>query len=184
MSANEANRGGPPSGAVFGREPSGRGNGRLIDITEAAAENEAAERERERQRLDLDDTGEDTEDTEEVEEVEEETASVPAEPMPAAPQPGEPAEPEPEPEPEPVRTERDEPTATAEQALVGDDLDERWHAAKVAFVDDPRQAVERAAELVNEALSGLEERWRDSDDTEALRTAFQHYRAVFDAVRS
>jgi len=175
MSANEANRGGPPSGAVFGREPSGRANGRLIDITEAAAENEAAERER--QRPDLD-------DTEEVEAAEEETASVPAEPVPAAPQPGEPAEPEPEPQPEPVRTGLDEQAAAAEQALAGDELEERWEAAKVAFVDEPRQAVERAAELVNEALSGLEERWRDSDDTEALRTAFQHYRAVFDAVRS
>jgi hypothetical protein len=164
MSANEANRDGPPSGAVFGREPSGR-----VDITEAAAGNAAAERERE--RPDLDDT----------EEIEDETASVPAEPVPAAPQPGEPAEPEPE--PEPVQTELDDSTATAEQALVGDELEERWDAAKIAFVDEPRQAVERAAELVNEALSGLEERWRDGEDTEVLRTAFQHYRAVFDAVR-
>ena len=183
MSADETNRDGPPSGAVFGRESSGRANGHLIDIREAAAENAAAERERE-QRRELDDTRE-MQEIEEAEEAEEtdETGSLPAEPVPAAPPPGGPAEPEPEPEPEPVRSEQDEPTATAERALAGDELNERWDAAKVAFVDDPRQAVERAAELVNEALSGLEERWRDGEDTEALRTAFQHYRAVFDAVR-
>ena len=168
MSANEANRDGPPSGAVFGREPTGRANGHLIDIT------------------DTEETDTEEIETGEIEageiETGEEAASVPAEPVPAAPQPDEPAEPEPE--PEPVRADLDEPAATAEQALAGDELAERWHAAKVGFVDEPRRAVERAAELVNEALSGLEEGWRDGEDTEALRVAFQHYRAVFDAVRS
>jgi len=183
VSANEANRDGPPSGAVFGREPTGRANGHLIDITDTE-ETDTEEIETGEIEAGETDTGEIEAGEIETGEIEtgEEAASVPAEPVPAAPQPDEPAEPEPE--PEPVRADLDEPAATAEQALAGDELAERWHAAKVGFVDEPRRAVERAAELVNEALSGLEEGWRDGEDTEALRVAFQHYRAVFDAVRS
>ncbi len=173
MSTNETNSDDATQGAVFGREPSGRATAtdEIIDITDDDVE------------LDEPTTEPGAVQPDAGADVEAGTEPVPvgvAEP-----------EPEPEPEPQPVAeapgpaTRRVEPAPetveTPEQVLAADELADRWDAAKVVFVDDPRRAVERAAELVNEALSGLEERWRNGN-TEELRTAFQHYRAVFDAV--
>jgi hypothetical protein len=91
------------------------------------------------------------------------------------------AEPEPEAEPE-AEPERAAVVAEAER----DELSEQWDAAKVAFVDEPLRAVERAAALVTKALADLEQGWQSGGEpsTEDLRVAFQRYRAVFEAVRS
>jgi hypothetical protein len=184
MNINETNHDEVPEGAVFGREPSGRAGTHVLDLTgehevaDPTTEPGAVEPDDDTEPIALDpaDLGERPEpaEAEEAGHAEAEEADEPvdrdtgADPPAAADDLPEAAEPEP----------------AVEEALAGDEQEERWDAAKVGFVDEPRQAVERAAELVNEALSRLEERWRDGDDTEALRVAFQHYRAVFDAVRS
>src|SRR5215212_12255331 len=69
---------------------------------------------------------------------------------------------------------------------------ERWTDAQTGFVDEPRQAVERADELVAEAIkrlaesfseerSRLEAQWSRNGDvsTEDLRIALQRYRSFF-----
>lgn len=68
----------------------------------------------------------------------------------------------------------------------------RWDSVQVAFVDEPRQAVEKADELVASAMkrlaevfaeerARLEEQWDrgDSVSTEDLRVALQRYRSFF-----
>ena len=73
------------------------------------------------------------------------------------------------------------------------DFHKRWTDIQTAFVDEPRQAVERADELVAEVIkrladsfarerSRLEGQWGRGDNvsTEDLRVALQRYRAFFD----
>ena len=73
------------------------------------------------------------------------------------------------------------------------DFHKRWTDIQTAFVDEPRQAVERADELVAEVIkrladsfarerSQLEGQWGRGDNvsTEDLRVALQRYRAFFD----
>ena len=73
------------------------------------------------------------------------------------------------------------------------DFHKRWTDIQTAFVDEPRQAVERADELVAEVIkrladsfarerSRLEGPWGRGDNvsTEDLRVALQRYRAFFD----
>lgn len=73
----------------------------------------------------------------------------------------------------------------------------RWDEIQTGFVDDPRQAVERADQLVAEAMkrlaetfanerSNLEGQWSRGDqaDTEDLRVALRRYRAFFDRLLS
>ncbi len=73
------------------------------------------------------------------------------------------------------------------------DFHNRWTDIQTAFVDEPRQAVERADELVAEVIkrladsfarerSQLEGQWGRGDNvsTEDLRVALQRYRAFFD----
>jgi hypothetical protein len=68
----------------------------------------------------------------------------------------------------------------------------RWDEIQTGFVDDPRQAVERADQLVAEAMkrlaetfanerNNLESQWSRGDqvDTEDLRVALRRYRAFF-----
>ena len=68
----------------------------------------------------------------------------------------------------------------------------QWDAVQVAFVDEPRQAVERADSLVAGAMKRLAEMFADerarlegqwdrgdSVSTEELRVALQRYRAFF-----
>ncbi|WP_084963987.1 hypothetical protein [Thermoactinospora rubra] len=70
---------------------------------------------------------------------------------------------------------------------------ERWRDVQSGFVDEPRQAVERADELVEElvvalttSLTGrtneLRDRWKNAgeQDTEQLRRALRDYRAVLE----
>ena len=74
-----------------------------------------------------------------------------------------------------------------------DDLTERWESVQLAFVDEPRQAVEDADRLVNDVTERLLQRfreqrhdlevmWTSGQDvtTEDLRIAFQRYRSFFE----
>jgi hypothetical protein len=69
----------------------------------------------------------------------------------------------------------------------------RWDSIQTGFVDEPRQAVEQADHLVDEAMkklsstftderAGLERQWSQGDDvsTEDLRMALRKYRTFFD----
>ena len=104
-----------------------------------------------------------------------------------------------EPYPDLARQPADDPSATA--PLLDDEtvqpFAERWSDVQARFVDDPRDAVQRADALVSELVreiadrfeqrkTGLEEHWTrgDAPDTEALRQALQQYRALFDRLLS
>lgn len=76
-------------------------------------------------------------------------------------------------------------------------LRSRWEKLQVSFVDEPRLSVERADQLVNDAINelaksftsqreGLEQQWhRDqSVSTEDLRLAFRRYRSFFERLVS
>jgi hypothetical protein len=80
-----------------------------------------------------------------------------------------------------------EPEAEADVDASGgsdvDELDDEWAAAKVGFVDEPRQAVERAAALVTDAVRVRCQVGEDAS-TEDLRLAFRRYREVYDLLRS
>lgn len=84
------------------------------------------------------------------------------------------------------------------QRLPGDvspeeiDFDARWHDIKAGFVDDPRDSVEKADALIDEAVSALAARrqslvdgWKNGDenDTEKLRLALREYRSLFDKLK-
>jgi hypothetical protein len=70
-----------------------------------------------------------------------------------------------------------------------DELRRRWHDIQASFVDDPRDSVEKADNLVEEAVSSLTtrkqelmERWKTNDqgDTEQLRLALRDYRSLLE----
>lgn len=82
---------------------------------------------------------------------------------------------------------RDRSEATGRSAE-GIDFDQRWSDITAGFVDHPRDSVEQADALVQEALTNLGtrlqhvvDRWKNADqlDTEQLRLALQEYRAIF-----
>jgi hypothetical protein len=129
----------------------------------------------------------------------EDTADVVREPEPAADDIG--AEPVHEPEPvadaveaEPPRV--DHESSTAEMLFAGDDvadLRSRWAGVQAAFVDNPKECVQKADHLVSDlvehlttgfaqARSRLEEQWSQGQEasTEDLRVALMHYREFFD----
>jgi hypothetical protein len=71
----------------------------------------------------------------------------------------------------------------------------RWEEVQAAFVDEPRESVERADALVSDAVerltagfasarSRLEEQWAKGEDasTEDLRLALTRYRSFFNRV--
>jgi hypothetical protein len=73
----------------------------------------------------------------------------------------------------------------------------QWTEIQTGFVDDPRQVVERADQLVAEVIKGLaegfarernqlEQQWDRGDnvDTESLRVALQRYRSFFERLLS
>jgi hypothetical protein len=80
----------------------------------------------------------------------------------------------------------------------GERFRSHWKEVQTAFVDEPRQAVEQADQLVAEAIqslakvfaderSKLEREWSRGDDkvsTEDLRLALRRYRAFFDRLLS
>jgi hypothetical protein len=106
-----------------------------------------------------------------------------------------------EPSQEPVRQETVASTpatgGSSEQTLFADgelsDLRSRWTEVQSAFVDDPRDCVQKADGLVADvvdrltagfaqARSGLEEQWSRGEEvsTEDLRIALQRYRDFFE----
>lgn len=77
------------------------------------------------------------------------------------------------------------------------DLRSRWDQAQSAFVDDPRQAVQKADDLVGAVVqrlsdeftgerNRLEQQWDRGDNvsTEDLRQAIKRYRSFFDRLLS
>ncbi|MFE9745753.1 hypothetical protein ACFYOT_12675 [Saccharothrix saharensis] len=88
----------------------------------------------------------------------------------------------------------DAPLFTPDDAA---DYQAEWRALQADFVDDPREAVQRADELVaqvmqtlattfNEHKHALEEQWQRGDEvqTEELRQALKRYRTFFDRLLS
>jgi hypothetical protein len=78
-----------------------------------------------------------------------------------------------------------------------DDFRKRWDTIQTSFVDEPRQAVEKADSLVAELMQdlaktfsnerqNLESQWGRGDDvsTEDLRIALQRYRSFFSRLLS
>jgi hypothetical protein len=77
------------------------------------------------------------------------------------------------------------------------DFRSRWTSVQTGFVDEPRQAVEQADELVaqvmqhlaqsfSEQRASLEQHWEKSEQvsTEDLRLALKRYRSFFDRLLS
>jgi hypothetical protein len=112
----------------------------------------------------------------------EHTQDIVAEPQQQAMSPAEPAA---------------EASDTGVQSLFGDgelsDFHSRWTEVQAAFVDDPRDCVQKADGLVSDvvdrltagfsqARSGLEEQWSRGEQvsTEDLRIALQRYRDFFE----
>ncbi|HEY2502470.1 MAG TPA: hypothetical protein VGI68_13905 [Mycobacterium sp.] len=87
-------------------------------------------------------------------------------------------------------------SATEELLFADDDLAElraRWAGVQAAFVDDPKECVQKADVLVSDlveqlttgfahARSRLEEQWERGEEasTEELRVALMHYREFFE----
>lgn len=89
----------------------------------------------------------------------------------------------------------DRATGTAETLFHhdSDDVLRRWQEVQAGFVDDPRDAVQRADSLLDEVTSSfrsalearateLQGRWKNTEknDTEDLRTALRDYRATLE----
>ena len=89
-----------------------------------------------------------------------------------------------------------EPQDAQDQQLFRDDelqgFRSRWEQVQTSFVDEPRDSVQQADQLVSdlvdrltsgfsETRSGLEEQWNKGEEasTEDLRVALMHYRAFF-----
>jgi hypothetical protein len=87
----------------------------------------------------------------------------------------------------------------AAKRLIGrDDADRfesRWREVKAGFVDDPRDSVERASALCEEAVTALttaleerrgslKEQWDGDADTEHLRTALRAYGVLLERLAS
>jgi hypothetical protein len=117
---------------------------------------------------------------EEVEEVRPETAAEPRDEVTPEVTPEAAAEP---------RADDDGPLLPESQ---GAELQTRWEAIQVRFVDDPRNAVEEADALVASTMQqladgfasareDLERQWSRGEDisTEDLRVALQRYRSFF-----
>jgi hypothetical protein len=88
----------------------------------------------------------------------------------------------------------DSPLFTGDDAA---DYQAEWRALQTDFVDDPREAVQRADELVAQVIQSLattftrhkhslEEQWQRGDEveTEELRQALKRYRSFFDRLLS
>lgn len=80
---------------------------------------------------------------------------------------------------------------------VSKDFRSHWDAVQISFVDDPRQAVRQADELVAQVMKGLAETFSnerakleaqvdqtDKASTENLRVALRRYRSFFERLLS
>jgi hypothetical protein len=92
---------------------------------------------------------------------------------------------------------RSEPLAALFQGEKADEFRQRWDAIQIGFVDDPRDAVRQADELVAQVLRSLAEGFADQrsqieagigdggeSKTEAMRIALQRYRSFFQRLLS
>lgn len=101
--------------------------------------------------------------------------------------------------PVPARTEEKLPAANAPLLANdrSDDFRKRWDSIQTSFVDEPREAVEKADSLVAELMQdlaktfanerqNLEGQWGRGDNvsTEDLRVALQRYRSFFSRLLS
>jgi hypothetical protein len=136
--------------------------------------------------------------TSEAPRMEDETTAATPEPAPAAdtaaPSADTAAPPTEAPEPEAPSAKHE--SSTDEELFAGDDLAElraRWAGVQAAFVDDPKDCVQKADVLVSDlveqlttgfaqARSHLEEQWSRGEEasTEDLRLALMHYREFFE----
>lgn len=96
--------------------------------------------------------------------------------------------------------EADTEVAAEDEPLLGQEEDEfrsRWQKIQGYFVDDPRDAVGAADQLVAEVMQslattfsdhkqGLEDQWQRGEEvpTEELRVALQRYRSFFNRLLS
>jgi len=93
-------------------------------------------------------------------------------------------------DPRDLREKPEAPSYLSEQA--GSQAGERWHSIQAEFVDDPRESVAQAHQLVSELMQHivdtfsderkqLEQQWSDgqSVSTEELRMCLQRYRTFF-----
>jgi hypothetical protein len=96
----------------------------------------------------------------------------------------------------------DRPTSLDQQHLaplfsasVAQDFRARWDTTQIGFVDDPRQAVQQADELVAQVMNSLAQSFSDARtqletqrnetaSTENLRVAMQRYRSFFQRLLS
>ena len=101
---------------------------------------------------------------------------------------------------QPAVREVEQPAERAPSLLAADEANTfraHWDDIQTGFVDEPRQAVERADALVASAIkrlaeifanerANLETQWDRGDDisTEDLRVALQRYRSFFDRLLS
>ena len=80
-------------------------------------------------------------------------------------------------------------------AEVAQDFRARWDAAQIGFVDNPRQSVQQADELVAEVMKSLAQTFADerrqleaqmseTASTEHLRVTLQRYRSFFQRLLS
>jgi hypothetical protein len=136
--------------------------------------------------------------TSEAPRMEDETTADTPEPAPAAdtaaPSADTAAPPPEAPEPEAPSAKHE--SSTDDELFAGDDLAElraRWAGVQAAFVDDPKDCVQKADVLVSDlveqlttgfaqARSHLEEQWSRGEEasTEDLRLALMHYREFFE----
>ncbi len=91
----------------------------------------------------------------------------------------------------PTPVPRDERLAALFSAEVAQGFRARWDATQIGFVDDPRQAVQQADELVAQVMKNLAQSFADERQqleaqlhdekasTENLRVALQRYRSFF-----
>jgi hypothetical protein len=99
--------------------------------------------------------------------------------------------------PRPGMDRQAEPLAALFLAPVAEDFRQRWDAVQIGFVDDPRQAVRSADELVAQVMKTLAETFAEQRsgieagvdrgggaDTENLRVALQRYRSFFQRLLS
>ena len=87
-------------------------------------------------------------------------------------------------------------SSTADPLFAGDDVAElraRWAGVQAAFVDNPKECVQKADHLISDVVeqlttelgqtrSRLEGQWSHNEEasTEDLRVALMHYRELFD----
>jgi hypothetical protein len=96
-----------------------------------------------------------------------------------------------------VRAAQAEPLAELFPEDVAGGFRSRWDAVQIGFVDDPKQAVQQADELVAQVMKSLAESFSrqraniegavdggNEASTEALRVALQRYRSFFQRLLS